>query len=233
MRSDDIVVSCLMPTHARRHWLPAAVAGFLRQPVASAELVIVSEDGFPASLLRLSPRLRHVACPPKLPLGEKRNLACAAARGRYLLHWDDDDLQASGRVIRQLRTLAAAGGGVTGSSRVHFRDTKSGRCWEYAYRASELPWVHGATLAYTRAYWRRHPFPAVSVGEDNLFVWSAAPGELQDTRDTGLCLCSLHRHNTSAKNTADAWWRSIPLPRRWQALIRATDRRAPRNPSVT
>jgi glycosyltransferase involved in cell wall biosynthesis len=221
MRSDDIVVSCLMPTRGRRTWLPGAVAGFLRQRVAAAELLIVSEDDCPASLLRLSPRLRHVPCPPGLPLGEKRNFACAAARGRFLVHWDDDDLQASERLHRQLRTLAAAGGGVTGSSRIHFRDTTSGRCWEYHYDAPHLPWVHGATLAYTRAYWRRHPFPAIPVGEDNLFVWAADPGELHDTRDAGLCLCSLHRRNTSPKETTDAWWRPIPLPRRWRTLIRA------------
>lgn len=227
MKSDGIEVSCLLPTRARRQWLPGAVVGFLRQRVAAAELVILSEDGCPASLLRLSPRLRHVACPAGLPLGEKRNLACAAARGRYLVHWDDDDLPSSGRVLRQLRTLAAIGCGLTGSSRVHFREAASGRCWEYEYGAPDRPWVHGATLAYTRAYWRRHPFPAVPFGEDNFFVWAAAPGELHDTRDAGLCLCSLHRHNTSAKDTTDAWWRPIPLPRRWAGLVRAMDRRGP------
>lgn len=208
-----------MPTRARQRWLARAVAGFLRQGVSGAELVIVSEDGCPAALLRASARVRHVACPAGLPLGEKRNVACAAARGRILMHWDDDDLQAPGRILRQLRTLATTGCGLTGSSRVHFRELGSGRCWEYEYGAADRPWVHGATLAFTRAYWRRHPFPAVPVGEDNLFVWAAAPGELHDMRDAGLCLCSLHRRNTSEKDTSDAWWRPIALPRRWRRWV--------------
>lgn len=214
-----VAVSCLMPTWARHHLLARAVAGFLRQEVPAVELVIVSEDGCPASLLRASGQVRHVACRPGLPLGAKRNLACAAARGSILVHWDDDDLYAPDRLLRQLRALAATRSQLTGSSRIHFYETESGRCWEYQYGETSRPWVYGATLAYRRAYWRRHPFPEVPVGEDNLFVWAAAGGEVHDSQDAGLCLCLIHDGNTSSKDTSDSWWRPIRLPPQWRRLL--------------
>ena len=219
MMADEVAVSCLMPTRARHRWLPRAAGMFVRQRVPGAELVIVSEDGCPASLLCASTRIRHVVCPAGLSLGAKRNFACAAARGKILVHWDDDDLHAPSRLRRQLQTLAATQCQLTGSSRVHFLETKSGRCWEYRYGDARRPWVCGATLAYTRAYWRRHPFPEVPVGEDNLFVWAATGNELHDTRDASLCLCTIHPGNTSFKDTGDAWWRPIALPRRWRRLL--------------
>lgn len=215
----DLVVSCLMPTFARHDRLPRAVAMFLAQRVPEAELVIVSEDGLPDALLDRIPThvVRHVPCAAGLSLGAKRNLAADAARGRILVHWDDDDLHAGDRLRRQARVFADDRIQLAGSSIVHFHDEDSGRCWEYRYGANDraLPWVCGATLAYRRDYWQRHPFADVTVGEDNLFVWSANRAEVHDMRDPGLCLCAIHAGNTSPKNTADAWWRPIDPPPQW------------------
>jgi len=215
-------VSCLMPTRGRAAWLPGAVAGFLRQEgVVDAELLVVSEDAPPAGLAAL-PRggpVRWVACPPGLPLGSKRNLAVAEAAGDLLLHWDDDDLQAPDRLRRQLRALARPGVQVCGASRLWLRDLRDGSTWRYRY-GDPQPWVAGATLAYTRAYARRHPFAALDVGEDNAFVAAALPGELLDLADAQLCLCSLHDGNTSPRRTTGPWWqRRAALPAYWQARL--------------
>jgi hypothetical protein len=226
---NPIVTSCLMPTLARHALLPRAVAGFLAQQRGDAELVIVSEDGLPAALHTLiaaDPRIRHVPCAPGLALGVKRNLACEAARGDWLLHWDDDDFYAPDRIARQVAAMQAAGAALCGSSRVHFHDAATDRCWEYRYGGERRPWAYGATLGYTRDFWRRHPFAAIGDGEDNQFVWSAHADEMLDLDDPSLCLCSIHAGNTSAKQTANAWWKPIALPPAWhETLGRADDAR--------
>lgn len=208
-----------MPTFARHDRLPQAVALFLAQRQTDAELVIVSEDGLPAALTNCAANVRHVPCPAGLSLGAKRNLACDAARGHILVHWDDDDRQAVDRLGRQRAVFSDVQIQLTGSSVVHFREEDSGRCWEYRYGDASRPWVYGATLAYRRDYWRRHPFEDITVGEDNRFVWAAQPGAVHDLRDPGLCLCAIHAGNTSVKDTTNAWWQPIELPPCWRGAI--------------
>lgn len=214
-----------MPTRGRYHLLARAVAGFLAQDMPEAELVIVSEDGIPDSIRAAlaTGRVRHVPCPAGLTLGAKRNFACEAAHGKWLIHWDDDDLYAPDRLARQVEAMRAGNAAVSGSSRVHFREVETGSCWEYRYGGERRPWVYGATLAYTREFWRRHPFPAIGVSEDNRFVWAAQAREVLDLDDPGLCLCAIHEGNTSAKNTRNAWWRPIPLPAVWRPAVEASD----------
>ncbi|MFO1429864.1 MAG: glycosyltransferase [Candidatus Competibacteraceae bacterium] len=228
------LVSCLMPTRARHALLPRAVAGFLAQTRDDAELVIVSEDGVPDSIADAlaTGRVRHVPCPAGLKLGAKRNFAGEIARGEWLVHCDDDDLYAFDRLARQLAAMQATGAAVSGSSRVHFYEAESGRCWEYRYEGGRRPWVYGATLAYRREFWRRHPFPSLDTSEDNGFVWAASAHEVLDLDDPGLCLCAIHRGNTSAKNTRGAWWRPIHLPEIWRTAVDTGPREPPPRPSA-
>lgn len=216
----SFAVSCLMPTRGRHQLLPRAVENFLAQSVPGAELLIVSEDGVPAILATAfaTGRVRHAPCRPGLALGAKRNFACAAARGDLLVHWDDDDLHAPDRLARQVAALRDTGAAVCGSGRVLFRETSTGRCWEYRY-GGDRPWVYGATLAYTRDYWKRHPFEALDAGEDNRFVWAADAGEVLDLDDPGLCLCAVHPGNTSPKDTGSPWWHAVELPPRWHGAL--------------
>ena len=223
-------ISCLVPTVGRPGWLLSAVAQFLACRVAGAELLIVSEDGLPAALapwLDRSP-VRHLACAAGLSLGAKRNLAADAARGEVLLHWDDDDLQGATRIRRQWRALQRPGVRLCGSSRLLFHDERDGAVWSYRYDDPQ-PWVAGATLAYRRELWRAQPFEDRSVGEDNRFVAAAAPGELLDLADDGLCLGSIHAGNTSPRDTSGGWWqRRHRLPVAWQRQRAAADQAAQR-----
>lgn len=210
-----------MPTRARHELLPAAVANFLAQDFADAELLIVSEDGVPDSIAPAlaGGRVRHIPCPPGLSLGAKRNLACQAAPGKLLAHWDDDDWYPPDRLSRQVQALLAKPGkALCGSSHVYFRELSGGRAWEYRYQGNRRPWLCGATLLYRRDFWSAHPFPDRSIGEDNHFVWSADTSEAIDLADPALCIASVHAGNSSRKDTTSAWW--TPVPRvRIDALI--------------
>ncbi|MEF8700396.1 MAG: glycosyltransferase family 9 protein [Candidatus Accumulibacter sp. UW20] len=209
-------VSCLMPTRNRHAMLPAAVANFLAQDFADAELLIVSEDGVPDSLdaALATGRVRHLPCPAGLSLGAKRNFACQAAHADLLAHWDDDDRYPRDRLSRQVNALLAqTGKALCGSSRVHFRELEGERAWEYRYQGSRQPWLCGATLLFRRDYWQRHRFPDQTIGEDNHFVWSAQPAEVLDLDDPSLCIAGVHAGNSSRKETGNAWWTPIPRAR--------------------
>lgn len=205
------LVSCIMPTHNRRRFLPQAIRSFLRQDYPNLELLIL-DDG-PESIADCVPedrRVRHVRCEKKMSVGAKRNAACEQARGEFVVHWDDDDWYPPWRVTRQTRALIEQVADVCGSSRLFFYEAATERAWEYRYTAPGPRWVAGSTLAYRKSFWRRNPFPDVQVGEDSLFVWGGTNAQIFDLADPGLCVAGVHPENTSPKETGGVFWHPVP-----------------------
>ncbi len=155
--------------------------------------------------------MRYVALERRLVLGAKRNLACEQAHGDLILHWDDDDWSAPWRVRYQVEQLMAAGADVGGLSRVLFHDPVADEAWEYEYPRTGVPWVYGATLVYTRAFWRRNPFPPLNVGEDSRFVWASVSKRLSAHDDSRFFVGTVHAANTSRKDTRGHRWRRYPV----------------------
>jgi GT2 family glycosyltransferase len=208
IRSPPPFVSCIMPTANRRRFVPEAIARFLAQDYPNAELIILDdgEDAI-ADLVPDNPALRYLRTPHHRTLGGKRNAACETANGEILLHWDDDDWYAPDRVRLQVEALLASGADLCGLDRILFYDPRVPAAWEYVYPAGGVPWVYGATLCYRRDYWRVHPFPDLSVGEDNAFAAAARAGELHVIPDNRFFVALVHSGNTSPKNTRDPRWR--------------------------
>lgn len=206
------LVSCIMPTADRRAFASRAIAHFLRQDYTSLELVIV-DDGrdWIADIVPDDPRIRYVPLQGRVTVGAKRNLACQVARGDILLHWDDDDWMSADRVTRQVCALRGSGADVCGSSRLFLYAPSTREAWEYVYPRGARPWVAGETLCYTRALWRRNPFPHVVEGEDSEFLWSAEPKTIHDMNDLDLCVAAVHPRNTSPKRTASECYRPVPF----------------------
>src|SRR6185369_6577100 len=71
------LVTCIMPTHNRRSFIPQAIRCFLRQDYSQLELLVV-DDGTEAveDLVPVSDRIRYLRFNQKLTIGAKRNLAC-------------------------------------------------------------------------------------------------------------------------------------------------------------
>jgi len=67
------------------------------------------------------------------------------------------------------------------------------------------PWVCGGSFAYTRAFWARHPFADVQIGEDTDFVLNN-PGRVLAFPDAPWFIARVHHGNTAAKNTGGAHW---------------------------
>jgi glycosyltransferase involved in cell wall biosynthesis len=100
-------VSLITPTRDRHALLPFAYRWATALEERSWEWVILDDSDRPCPFLASlsDPRVRYVHLPRGLTLGAKRNEAVALARGRFILHLDDDDYYAPGYVAPLLEAL--------------------------------------------------------------------------------------------------------------------------------
>lgn len=206
------LVSCIMPTWNRRHFLPQAIHYFLRQRYAPSELIIVDDGDEPVhDLVPDDDRIRLIRLPCRARVGTKRNLACERANGQYILHWDDDDWMADWRIEYQVGQLHLAQGDICGLRRVLFFDPDAAAAWEYTFPGTLKPWAYGASLCYTTEYWRNNPFPDVDIGEDTRFIWNDPEARIVMLEDNRWLAALVHRGNTSPKQPEDRTWRPYSL----------------------
>jgi len=201
-------LSAIMPTADRRRFVPGAIAAFLAQDRDDAELVILDDGDDPvADLIPDHPRIRYVRETARRALGDKRNRLCELARGDILLHWDDDDWHAPDRIARQIAAIDASGADICGIDRIIYLSDDGAEAWDYVYRGRQR-WVCGGSMAYRRAFWERHRFPALRSGEDTRWVFSAAAAaaavHVMDGSD--LFVARVHAGNTSPKRTRGGFY---------------------------
>jgi glycosyltransferase involved in cell wall biosynthesis len=199
-----------MPTANRRPFVPLAIRHFLGQDYATRELVIVDDGADPVQdLVPDDPRIRYLRFTGRRSVGAKRNVACREARGEIIVHWDDDDWVAPWRLRYQVERLLASGASVAGLSRILYHQPATGRSWQYSYPEGKKRWFGGNTLCYRKAYWTRHPFEDVDVGEDARFVWSDPSAPMTALDDTAFVVGMIHATNVSPKRTGQPYWRPI------------------------
>jgi hypothetical protein len=196
-----------MPTADRRRFVPAAIAQFLAQGRGDAELMIL-DDGADsvADLIPRDPRIRYVRETVRRNLGDKRNRLCELARGEIILHWDDDDWHAPDRIARQVAAIESHAADVCGLDRVIFLADDGDGAWDYVYRGRER-WVCGGSLAYRRAFWERHRFPAMRSGEDTRWIFSASAAAIHTMDAPDLFVARVHPGNTSPKRVKGGFYR--------------------------
>lgn len=216
------LVSCIMPTRDRAHFVPRAIELFQRQSYANRELVIVDDGDQPVStLLPAASRIRHVRLPRRVTLGEKRNLACEAARGEVIVHWDDDDWYGADRLTAQLAPLIRAQAEVSALSMTHVLSLRDMRFWRCrpAHHA-RIHWRNlcPGTVAYLRRLWTAGTrYAAINCAEDVAFL-SALPTSVNIARiaDEHHFVCVRHSLNTWAIRLdwqrAPSGWESIAAP---------------------
>ncbi|MDY6902704.1 MAG: glycosyltransferase family 2 protein [Cyanobacteriota bacterium] len=88
---NNILLSIIIPTYNRPHFLPRAVKSALQQTMEEVEVIVV-DDGSdePVSLIE-HPRLKVIRLAKNSGNAVARNVGLKAAKGRYVTYLDDDD----------------------------------------------------------------------------------------------------------------------------------------------
>lgn len=161
-------------------------------------------DGEEAShLVPADVRLAHLSGHPEI--GDKRNLAASMAHGEIIIHWDDDDFSAPGRIADQVARLQQSGKAVTGYHSMRFTDGR--RWWHYS---GTRDYALGTSLCYRRDWWAAHPFDHVNVGEDGRFAKVAAnAGQLISVDAGEMMYATIHPENTSPRQLSGSRWTRI------------------------
>lgn len=205
------LVSCIMPTADRPNFIVKAIKQFVNQDFKEKELII-ADNGVDAieHLIPQQENIRYYRLKNGESLGSIRNFCCTKAKAEVIMHWDDDDFYANDWISYQFSVLKAESADVCGLSALYFYNPNQSESWKYQYPSSGKKWVAGATMAYTREFWRNNPFPKINIGEDNTFVWSGNPKVYAHTYEEGFT-ATIHTLNTSPKKTESKRWTKVSL----------------------
>jgi len=191
------LISCLCVTRGRSDLLARSIRCFQAQGWPKRELVIVYESDDAATRAFLSkladPMIRIVEVPasPKLSLGELRNLAIEAARGRWFCQWDDDDWYHRDRLSAQWTALRAA----RKSACVLMHWLVFDATTERACISPRWPW-EGSILCDRHALHGGPRYASAERAEDTPFVQALVRrGEVVPLIRPGLYIYVYHQHN--------------------------------------
>lgn len=223
------LVSLITPTHRRDLLLPQTLRWVRAQTYPALEWLVLDDSPQPSrSLAGLDdPRVRYQHVDRRLTIGEKRNRLAAAARGEFIVHFDDDDYYAPRYVEALVSMLETHRGDFAHLSSWYLYDLRHDffGFWNlrqttgihYACERDRLIVTnfaedsahaqardnylgYGFTYAYRRRVWEANPFPDQDWGEDGVFVSavSARHQILSIHDETGLVLHVLHAQSSSA-----------------------------------
>lgn len=161
------MVSCIMPTANRPHFIKIAIEYFLRQDYIEKELIIVCDKESDLPFIEANERIKAFILPVYYTLGNKRNFACWKAVGNAIVHLDDDDWYAPDYITHCVSSLGTHD--ITGTSSCYFYqpDTKA---WLFEYPKGAQPYVIGSGMCYYKSFWEKHKFADTQTGEDTIFV---------------------------------------------------------------
>lgn len=194
-------VSVVMPIRNREHLLPIALASYKSQTWERKELVIIddSDTDFVWPLIKDWPDVIHVRLSEPLSIGLKRNIGAEVATGDFLANFDSDDFSSSDRISSQMDNLAYFKKAVIGYSAFNLWNLEK----KQAHRYYMNGYVCGASLLYSREFWRRNPFPDQNVNEDELYTIH--------NRDARVGVCGygklvvlIHQENISTRKQVES-----------------------------
>jgi glycosyltransferase involved in cell wall biosynthesis len=206
------LVSCIMPTRDRRPFVAQALRYFLRQDYPNIELIVVDDgDDAVADLMVGDERVRYIRLRSVHSIGAKRNIACEAATGEIVAHWDDDDWSSPHRLRRQVECMLETGADACGvCEMLHYRPLR-GDGWLYRGHTDARAEVAGCSIIYRRSMWRDHAFAEVNLGEDSAFVARIPADRVLALSDRSLMVAIVHERNVSTLPLGTAQWERAPL----------------------
>ncbi|MEO1184952.1 MAG: glycosyltransferase family 2 protein, partial [Cyanobacteria bacterium J06636_27] len=88
---NNILLSIIIPTYNRPHFLPRAVKSALQQTVEEIEVIVVDDGSDEPVNLEEHPRLKVITLSKNSGNAVARNVGLKAAKGQYVTYLDDDD----------------------------------------------------------------------------------------------------------------------------------------------
>jgi glycosyltransferase involved in cell wall biosynthesis len=197
------LVSCIMPTTDRRPFVAIALASWAAQDYPNREVIVVDDGADPVGdLVEQVPGAQYIRLAVRASIGEKRNLACRAARGVIIAQWDDDDFYASDRLSYQCEPILAGRADITGLENRYVLQLPEGRFWTTSARVHRMMFVGdvvGGTLVYRRSLVERGAaYPNLSIAEDAAFLRAAMArgARLSRLENPGVFVYVRHGRNT-------------------------------------
>ena len=195
------LISCVMATRNRRHFLSQALRCFLRQTYPNKELIVV-DDSIRSNerLCRDLPNVRYLRLAPPVRTGTKLNIGIEAARGDILHKLDDDDYYHPEFLATSIAHLPAARPDRTLVARCCFLVLLPG---DPVIRHSGDGWTAGGTLCFHRAMWNKIPFREVRSSVDSHFIRDHQPTIVEICRPEQYLLVRHGENTWSQVSTGD------------------------------
>ena len=201
LESDQAKVSIITLLHDRRRFIPLLKACVAAQtyPSQNIEWIIVDDGEDDLSETFDGSNELYIRLNRALNIGRKRQLACDAASGEFLVIFDDDDLHFPHRIERSVERLQRVGSRmVAGSSEMFLGDAKTGSVVKVGpYNKNHAT---AGTLAFRKEYLRHSSFrQSDKAGEEMHFLknWTIPVVQLSPS-DTIIALS--HDENTISKS---------------------------------
>lgn len=196
-------VTLVMPTKNRSKYVPTAIRCFTQQTYPDVMLVIV-DDGEEVLSIPTDRRIKYIKLDKPTPTGTKRNIGADWAGGGIIANLDDDDWSSPHRIEDQVRRLLSTGKAVTGYNVSILYDEKSKEFYKIA--GGPPYYASGSSQCYWHRWWKDHPYPDCSFGEDSVFSRTARLADQLAIADPGDMLI-VRRHST---NTSDVYLPKLP-----------------------
>lgn len=160
-----IKVTVVTPTGNRPELLKRCIEQFAAQDYPNKEMIIVMDK------LEDCPHLKGYGniVFTKIfqgSIGAKRNEGAAAAKGKIILHMDDDDTYAPDWISKSVDYLINTKADIVGLSNAYFYQPPV--LYEYKYGGGQS-YVIGASMCYWRRVWEKKQFKNTNSGEDAIF----------------------------------------------------------------
>lgn len=222
--ADDALplVSCIMPTRSRPHFVSQAIRYFQQQDYPHRELLIAYEEAADLPAAPDDPRIRYLQTPRGGSIGAKRNEAVRAAAGSIIAQWDDDDWYARQRLSRQVAPILLDLADITGLNDTLFLTLQDERYWQasrHLFRRLFAQNVCGGSLVYRRRVWDELcRYPTISLREDAEFLLGAIGKGARLCRLRGRDLFMYIRHDMNTwkfqagRHVRQEDWRRVDAP---------------------
>ena len=190
-------VSIIIPTYNRKKFERLIEFNIKCQDYKDILEVIIGDDGEEDQNLSLniSYPIKYIKC-SRMKIGEKRNILCHHAQGKYIAHMDTDDIYFSTYLSHSIGIMETQKKDAVGTSDMVFMypDGKKG-----AMRNPYLSMANEATLVYKKSFWEKKGFSEQQSSEGISFL-EGRHWQIGHTDITQQMICLCHETNTVDKN---------------------------------